>query len=254
MTKAQRRFLEEVRQRRARATAARTSSQAQGVRLSRDGNLIMNRTERRRTAYHEAGHAVINAVVGIRFRRVTIVPWRHLLGRVERRRLPDIFWRNPIQIRRLILSCLSGGITEKLARRDGQASGLSEDLTKATMLIRRLPGCRTISGRLRRHIEMYRQADALVRRHWDVIGEVAERLVRDKTLSECQVLGIFKETSLAALIEMLSAKDGDLLLRRGVNRSSCHSRSFRSRGSRSTVHGLEEDGCSGGRQLRSARS
>ena len=55
-------------------------------------------------------------------------------------------------------------------------------------------------------------------RHWDAIDEVAQRLIRDKILSECQVLGIFKETSLAALIEMISAKDGaDFLLGRGVD-------------------------------------
>ena len=178
----------------------------------------MNRTERRRTAYHEAGHAVINAVVGIRFRRVTIVPQVHLLGWVEQRRLPDIIWRNPVQIRRLILSCLSGGIAEKFARRDGQASGLAEDLDKAIMLVGQLPGCRTRQSRVRRFEEMHAGADVLVRRHWDAIGEVAERLVRDKTLSECQVLGICKETKWAALIEVISTKDGaDFLLRRGVD-------------------------------------
>lgn len=220
MTKAQRRFLEEARQRRARAAAARTSSQAQGVRLSRDGRLIMNRTERRRTAYHEAGHAVVDAALGIRFRRVTIVPSGALLGTVERRRLPICLWRvrrvrfPRTYIERLILDCLSGGIAEKFARRDGQASGLSED-HKAIGLIRYLAGCRTIGGRVRRYNEMHRWAKALVRRHWNAIHEVAQMLIRDKTLSECQVLRAVK---FAEFIEMISSKEGsELVLRRGVN-------------------------------------
>ena len=189
-------FVRQTKMRRAKAAGANREepSQSKGVRLSRDGRIIMNRTEQRRTAYHEAGHAVINAVLGSRFRYVTIVPSGKYLGRVVVR---DRHWRYRrlprAQIERAILIRLAGGIAEQLVRCDGQASGVSEDVDVVRRLIRHLPGCRTISGRVRRHIEMYRRADALVRRHWRIIDDVAEMLLRDKTLTESQVLAVARE-------------------------------------------------------------
>jgi hypothetical protein len=184
-------FVQQARMRRARAAAGPpvVSSQSKGVRLGRDGRVIMNRTERRRTAYHEAGHAVIYAALGIRFRLVTVIPSVHLLGRIERRRPFGGRVRQPrIQIERFLLGTLAGGIAERLSRRDGQASGLEEDEQFVLGLLRSLPGCRTMTGRVRRHIAMYVRAQRLVRRHWKVIDEVAEGLICDKTLTEGQVL------------------------------------------------------------------
>ena len=147
-------FVQQARMRRARAAVGppAVSSQCKGVRLSRDGRVIMNRTERRRTAYHEAGHAVIYAVLGIRFRLVTVIPSVHLLGRIERRRPFGGWVRQPrIQIERLILGTLAGGIAERLSRRDGQASEAAEKrLRRRSALCPDLkPGaCRPDGGRL----------------------------------------------------------------------------------------------------------
>jgi ATP-dependent Zn protease len=195
MTRTRLSFIPQARKRRALTSAdKRASTQSKGVKLSRDGRRsIMNRSERRWTAYHEAGHAVLHALLGIRFRLVTIVPSGHLLGRVERKRRP--IWRGITRagVRREILSLLAGGIAERLARRDGQTSGLAQDIDCVVPLIAYLPGSRTSSGRCRRLIEMHRRAEGLVRRNWDVIDQVARRLIRDKTLSECQVLRILKD-------------------------------------------------------------
>ena len=96
-------------------TIGEKSTQSKGVRLSLDGSrFIMNRNERRWTAYHEAGHAVINALLGIRFRLVTIIPSGELLGRVERQQLPigRRRWKRIPRgyVRREIVSILAGGI------------------------------------------------------------------------------------------------------------------------------------------------
>ena len=40
---------------------------------------------------------------------------------------------------------------------------------------------------------MHRRAEGLVWRNWDVIDDVAGRLIRDKTLSERQVLRVLRE-------------------------------------------------------------
>jgi hypothetical protein len=93
-------FIQQARRRRAlaNAPAAGVSTQSRGVRLSRDGRRsIMNRSECRWTAYHEAGHAVANALFGLCFRFVTIVPSGHLLGRIEREQQP-IWRRQPRRI------------------------------------------------------------------------------------------------------------------------------------------------------------
>ena len=150
MTRARPRFIQQARMRRAIANRddRGESTQSKGVRLSLDGSrIIMNRNERRWTAYHEAGHAVINALLGIRFRLVTIVPSGELLGRVERQQLPigRRRWKRIPRgyVRREIVSILAGGITERFARRDGLASGLRDDLRRVVSLIRLLPSSRT---------------------------------------------------------------------------------------------------------------
>ena len=200
MTRARPRFIQQAKMRRAIANGddRGKSTQSKGVRLSLDGSrFIMNRNERRWTAYHEAGHAVINALLGIRFRLVTIIPSGELLGRVERQQLPigRRRWKRIPRgyVRREIVSALAGGIAEGLARRDGLASGLRDDLEKLVSLIRLLPRSRTLSGRCRCHIEMHRRAEGLVRRNWDVIDEVARKLIRDKTLSEREVLKVLRD-------------------------------------------------------------
>jgi ATP-dependent Zn protease len=182
----------------------------------------MNRSERRWTAYHEAGHAVIEALLVIRFRRVTIVPSGHLLGHVERKQRPN--WRRITRayVRREIVSLLAGGIAERLARRDGQASGLAQDLDSVVPLIAYLPGSRTFRGRYRCHIEMHRRAERLVRRNWDVIDQVATRLIRDKALSECQVPRILRDEYRFWLkverIKLLLTKQGSVLSGAGTSR------------------------------------
>jgi hypothetical protein len=208
LTHARVRFIQQARKRRALAadTSRGESTQSKGVWLSRDGTRsIMNRSERRWTAYHEAGHAVTDALLGLRFRQVTIVPSGHLLGRVERthvpmwRRSPRRFFR--IYARRIIINLLAGGLAERLARRDGQASGLKADLEIVVRLIALLPGTRSLNGRYRRHLEMHLQAEDLVRSNWHAIDVVARRLIRDKTLSERQVLRIVRAISARLRVE-----------------------------------------------------
>jgi ATP-dependent Zn protease len=148
----------------------------------------MSRTERRRTAYHESGHAVIAWLLGLRFRHITIVPSGIFLGQVVmppvRRSTARV---SHLQIRRVILMRLAGGIAEGLARRDGQASGVSEDLNVALSLMRCLPGCRSMTGFTRRYRDMFKQAKDLVERNWPAIRLTAELVLNASTLDERHV-------------------------------------------------------------------
>jgi hypothetical protein len=218
-------FVQQAKMRHAKAagTYREEPSQSKGVRLSRDGRrLIMNRSERRWTAYHEAGHAVIDAVLGIRFLRVTIVPWKHMLGRVERRRrsigLPHKARQPRVHVERAIVGTLAGGIAERLARRDGRASGLAEDYNEECVLTRLLPGTRSRSGGARRLDAMQLRAETFVQHHWNAIDQVALRLIRDRTLKECEVLTILRQEKLVdALAGMNSSDEGvEYLLHKAV--------------------------------------
>jgi hypothetical protein len=98
-----------------------------------------------------------------------------------------------MHIQRFILHCLAGGIAERLARRDGQASGLQDDRRIAVSLIRVLFGSRSPTLVTRHFKRMHARADALVRRHWSAISDVAEMLLEEKTVSERAVLCLLRE-------------------------------------------------------------
>ncbi len=179
MTRSQRSFMQRARQRRAGRCPGKWS-QAKGVRVGRNGRFVMNRTELRRTAYHEAGHAVMCSLLGIRYELVSIVPYKGLLGRVAMKRSP--IWRAPNtrvprwRIERQILNCFAGRIAERLARRDGLASGLSANSSMAVALMKRFPECRTKVLAVRYTKRVLARAEVLVRRHWSEICDVAEML------------------------------------------------------------------------------
>ena len=165
----------------------------------------------RRTAYHEAGHAVMCSQLGIRYELVSIVPYKGLLGRVAMKRSP--IWRAPNtrvprrRIERQILNCFAGGIAERLARRDGLASGLSADWSMAVALMKRFPECRTKVLAVRYTKRVHARAEVLVRRHWSEICDVAEMLLEEKTVSEGAVLSLLREEAeFASAISKLRAK------------------------------------------------
>ena len=178
MTRSQRRFMQKARQRRAGRCPGK-SSQAKGVRIGRNGKLVINRTELRRTSYHEAGHAVMCSLLGIRYEFVSIVPYKGLLGRVSMKRSP--IWRAPNarvprrRIERQILNCFAGGIAERMARRDGLASGLGrlEHGRGVNETLPRMPHERLAVRYTKRVLA---RAEVLVRRHWSEICDVAEML------------------------------------------------------------------------------
>jgi hypothetical protein len=70
----------------------------------------------------------------------------------------------------------------------------------ARILITQLPGCRSINNRVKRHLQLLQRADYLVRHNWSEIDAVARRLIREKTLSECQVKQQIEVSTLADVI------------------------------------------------------
>ena len=52
----------------------------------------MTEEERRRYAYHEAGHAVVGYSLGLRFDYITMEPTEDSRAHVQFSRLPDVFY------------------------------------------------------------------------------------------------------------------------------------------------------------------
>jgi hypothetical protein len=224
------------------AIRAAEETPALGYKLSRDGRqLIVSRTERRRTAYHEAGHAVVHALLAQRFAYVTIEPIpihpetleqiaydgvgpvRFLMGRVCREGHFPEGEPPPEWVGREIITQLAGGIAERIYRRDGEASGELQDHLSVWALCSALlqraaaqngtdPQPPDEQAQAQLFDEFYQRAETLVRRHWTAIDAVAQRLIRDRTLKEHEVLRIQKhENFMDALIDVISV-DQDLEL------------------------------------------
>jgi hypothetical protein len=105
--------------------------------------------ERRRTAYHEAGHAVMAFELGLSIREVTIVPddAGNFLGRVTGTPLgPDVMARfaeyDPDRhlVEQLIMFPLAGGIAEQELTGQVENLGDEDDLTNSFDLALRVCG------------------------------------------------------------------------------------------------------------------
>ncbi len=148
-------------------------------------------TELELTAYHEAGHAVIMILYGIRFERVTIAADEDALGHVLRANAP---WFNPDwdtspfaqhYIRARITGSLAGPLAEKELSGEFNTVGASSDHAHAADLALYATSSPEDSSALLARLEQDAEED--VGAFWWHIDAVAKALLAKQSLSEAEV-------------------------------------------------------------------
>jgi cell division protease FtsH len=181
-------------------------------------HLVMPEDERVRTAYHEAGHAILGLVVpgADPVRKVSIVPRGMALGVTFQTPDEDRYGYTVQQLRARLIGLLGGRAAEELVL-DDISTGAESDLERVSMISRlmvgrwgmskaigplavlpRDEGFPSLDGRLpseevrqrvdaevRRIVdECYDEAVSLLREHRDKLDRLAEALLEHETLDE----------------------------------------------------------------------
>jgi Peptidase family M41 len=169
--------------------------------------------ERASTAYHEAGHAVIGLALKMPIAFVTIKPRATYLGHVSQspihHSVGEVYARgsyrkpiadaskqdafgNPVSEHTTdwhadVVMSIAGGMAQAEFSKDGSAwreLASSSDKRSVAFARRKL-------GDKARSIEEYEaECDKLIKQHWPLIEAVAEKLLKEETLSGVDVYGI----------------------------------------------------------------
>lgn len=110
------------------------------ISYGRERRRVMDEKDRATTAYHEAGHALVQTVVDdgtMPLHKVTIIPRGGALGMAMFMPSKDILGRTKTQLLNTICSTMAGRIGEKVFTRD-ISSGASSDIKSATSMARRM--------------------------------------------------------------------------------------------------------------------
>ncbi|MBP5191291.1 MAG: ATP-dependent zinc metalloprotease FtsH [Opitutales bacterium] len=106
----------------------------------RERKKLMDEKDKRITAYHEAGHAIIQALVGdglITVYKVTIIPRGQSLGSTMMQPSKDILNYSKTHSLNEICCAMGGRVAEEMTFHE-QSSGASADIRSATKLARRM--------------------------------------------------------------------------------------------------------------------
>ncbi len=110
------------------------------IQYGRERRRIMDEEDKRLIAYHEAGHALIQAVVddgSLPLHKVTIIPRGHSLGSTMFLPKKDTYNYSKKRLENQIASILGGRIAEELVLGD-ISSGASGDIKQATKIARHM--------------------------------------------------------------------------------------------------------------------
>lgn len=110
------------------------------ISYGRERRRVMDEKDRATTAYHEAGHALVQVLVddgSMPLHKVTIVPRGGALGMAMFMPSKDILGRTKTQLLNTICSTMAGRIGEKVFTHD-ISSGASSDIKSATSMARRM--------------------------------------------------------------------------------------------------------------------
>jgi hypothetical protein len=173
----------------------------------------------RSIAYHEAGHAVAHFALARRIDRVTIVPDKECLGRVDGRTLPKSWshqqedFRPARELRAaedFLVSALAGPTAEARFRgRPNLVTG-SRDHEQVAELRWTLMGTGAVADAYLRYVEVL--AEELIDLHWYLVESLARTLLARPTLvgvavhatlrtaveHEARAVGIWPDTELSA--------------------------------------------------------
>ena len=110
------------------------------ISYGRERRRVMDDKDRATTAYHEAGHALVQVMVDdgtMPLHKVTIIPRGGALGMAMFMPSKDILGRTKTQLLNTICSTMAGRIGEKVFTHD-ISSGASSDIKSATSMARRM--------------------------------------------------------------------------------------------------------------------
>ena len=101
--------------------------------------LVLSEKEKKRTAYHESGHALLNLLLDETdpFHKVTIIPRGRALGVSWSLPEEDRFIESKLEMRAKIMVALGGMLAEKLIF-DDQTTGAANDIEHSTKIARRM--------------------------------------------------------------------------------------------------------------------
>ena len=181
---------------------------------------VMTEKEKRLTAYHEAGHAVVTRLLPTQdpVHQISIVPRGRAGGFTMSLPQEDKFYASKNEMLEEIVTLLGGRVAEKLTM-DDISTGASNDIERATKMARSMVTTYGMSDRIgpinygageeevflgrdfatsknfseeiaseidaeiRRIItEAYEKCEEMLKEHMDILGKVAEYLIRNETM------------------------------------------------------------------------
>lgn len=110
------------------------------ISFGRERKKLMDENDKKITAYHEAGHAIVQAVIDdglLPIHKVTIIPRGQSLGSTMMLPSKDILNYSKKQSLNQICCCMGGRIAEEIKFNE-QTSGASSDIRVATKMARRM--------------------------------------------------------------------------------------------------------------------
>ncbi len=155
----------------------------------------------KKTAYHEAGHAVAYCIFGIPFKSVTIQGDEDTYGHVVRDRYPEDF--NPDidsgntarkLMEKYVMAGIAGQVAEKLVSKNYNWQGAGSDYHKVVDLASYFTGS---NKQLEKFIEEMRQKTTSLlkqKKNLMALHAVAKELLKNKTLSSRNVKEIIRQT------------------------------------------------------------
>ena len=193
-------------------------------------SMVMSNREKRNTAYHEAGHTIIAAVLPAAdpLHKVTIIPRGRALGLTQQLPIEDKYSYSTRYLEATLAVLMGGRIAEEIFL-DEVTTGAGNDIEKATGLARRMvcewgmselgplsygkkeeaiflgrefaqhqdyseETARQIDAEVKRIIETaYRNAREVINRHKESLDKIARRLLEKETLDGAEVNAILME-------------------------------------------------------------
>jgi cell division protease FtsH len=195
-------------------------------------SMVIPETEKRTTAYHEAGHAIIAALMEEvdPIHKVTIIPRGRALGMTMLLPQDEKYSQKKSQLKALLVMMMGGRAAEETVF-NHFTTGASNDLEQATAIAHRMV-CnwgmsdvigpvhlsasqgdvflgrdilrkRNISQQLANKIDRevnrlvngaYRQAVEMLKQNADALHRIAEKLIEVETVNGSEIIGILNET------------------------------------------------------------
>jgi len=110
------------------------------IAFGRERKKLMDDEDRRTTAYHEAGHAVVQAVIddgSLPLHKVTIIPRGRALGMAMYLPKKDVLGHTKARLLNYICTAMAGRIGEKVVTGD-LSNGAASDIKQATRIARQM--------------------------------------------------------------------------------------------------------------------